>query len=117
MNTVNITGTLTRKPELKKNGETNYTRFSIAVNEYRKREKVTMFFDVVAFGKNAENITTYLDKGYTLPISGKLHQDTYKNKEGKTVSSICIYLESFSFISNKKEVDKEGSENDEFKPF
>lgn len=111
MNTVNIVGTIVRKPELMRAGETAYTRFSIAVNRYTKSGRKVEFFDVVAFGKNAENICKYLDKGCTLPILGKLHQDTYTNKEGKKVSSVCIYLDAFSFIHNKRHTETD------FKPF
>lgn len=110
MNSINIIGNLVNKPELKVSGETKYTRFSIAVNTYSKGEKKVDFFDVVAFGKNAENICN-LGKGYTLPICGHLHQDVYTNKEGKKVSSVCIYLDCFTFVSNKKDADNKLSDN------
>lgn len=111
MNNVNIIGNITTKPELKTSGETKYTRFSIAVNSYAKGEKRTDFFDVVAFGNNAENLCNHLDKGYTIPICGHLHQDVYTNKESKKVSSVCIYLDSFTFVSNKKDADNKVSDN------
>ena len=113
MNSICIIGNLVTKPELKESRETVYTRFSIAVNSYSKGEKHVEFFDVVAFGKNAENICKYLEKGYTLPISGHLHQDVYTNRDGKKVSSVCIYLDKFDFVTNKIEE----SENTDFKPF
>ena len=116
MNIVSIVGNLTSKPELKKNGELCYTRFSIAVNSLVKGEKHAEFFNVVAFANNAVNICKYLDKGYTLPIVGHLKQDTYKNKDGKTVASICIYLDSFTFVSNKKDTDSKADDNN-FLPF
>lgn len=75
-----------------------------------------MFFDVVAFGKNAENITKYLDKGYTLPLTGKLHQDVYTNKDGKKVSSVVIYLDNFTLVTNKVTQD-ENKGGDNFVPF
>lgn len=115
MNFVSIIGNITAKPELKAVGETKYTRFSIAVNSYAKGEKYVEFFNVVAFGKNAENICKYLDKGYTIPVAGHLHQDTYTNKDGKKVSSVCIYLDAFTFISNKKDTDTKAEED--FIPF
>ena len=96
MNFISIIGTITKKPELKTSGETRYTRFSIAVNSYSKGEKRVEFFDVVAFGKNAENICKYLEKGYKIPIGGHLHQDTYTTKDGRKVSSVCIYLDMFT---------------------
>ena len=115
MNSINIIGNIVNKPELNVHGETVYTRFSIAVNSYSKGEKKTEFFDVVAFGKNAENICQYLDKGYTIPIAGHLHQGVYTNREGKKVSSVSIYLDAFTFVSNKKDTSKETE--DSFMPF
>lgn len=114
MNFISIIGTITKKPELKGSGETKYTRFSIAVNSYTKGEKHVEFFDVVAFGKNAENICKHLDKGYTIPIAGHLHQDVYTSKEGKKVSSVCIYLDMFTFVTNKKATDNSSAD---FVPF
>lgn len=116
MNIVNIIGNIVANPELLKRGDLSYTRFSIAVNTISKGEKHAEFFNVVAFGKNAENICNYLYKGYTIPICGHLKQDTYKNIDGKTVSSISIYLDSFTFVSNKKDTDSKADENN-FLPF
>lgn len=119
MNNVTIIGTIVKKPELRTSGETKYTRFSIAVNSYAKGEKKTEFFEVVAFGKNAENICQHLDKGYTLPICGHLHQDVYTNRDGKKVSSVCIYLDTFTYVSNKKDTDTKTGDNSsaDFVPF
>lgn len=118
MNIISIIGNLVSKPELKLSGETRYTRFSIAVNSYSKGEKHVEFFDVVAFGKNAENICN-LEKGYTLPICGHLHQDVYTNRDGKKVSSVCIYLDTFTYVSNKKDTDNKVADNSsaDFVPF
>ena len=118
MNNINIIGNLVTKPELNVHGELKYTRFSIAVNSYAKGEKRTEFFDIVAFGKNAENICN-LEKGYTLPICGHLHQDVYTNRDGKRVSSVCIYLDTFTYVSNKKDTDAKTADNNltDFVPF
>ena len=116
MNNINIIGNLVNKPELKTSGETKYTRFSIAVNSFSKGEKKTEFFDVVAFGKNAENICN-LDKGYTLPICGHLHQDVYTNRDGKKVSAVCIYLDAFTYVSNNKKGTDTKAADCDFVPF
>ena len=116
MNTVNIIGNIVSKPQLMKAGELPYTKFSIAVNSY-KRENHVEFFNVVAFGKNAETICQHLDKGYRLPICGHLHQNVY-TKDNKKVSSVCIYLDSFTFVTNKSASKEECKyNNDVFTPF
>lgn len=103
MNNLNIVGTMVKKAELERKGECSYTRFTIAVNDFVKGENKTMFFNCVAFGKTAENICKYLDKGYTMPINGTLKADTYKNKAGKSITSTYILVNSFDFVTNKKE--------------
>ena len=51
----------------------------IANNESRKKgdnwEDVTSYFDVVYWGKPAENIKTKIHKGLLLGISGRIKQD------------------------------------------
>lgn len=116
MNNINIIGNLTSKPELKTSGETKYTRFSIACNSYVKGEKKVEYFDVVAFGNNAVNICEWLPKGYTLALTGHLHQDVYTNKENKKVSSVCIYLDTFTLVHNSDKK-KEDENSSDFKPF
>ena len=52
----------------------------IANNESRKKgdnwEDVTSYFDVVYWGKPAENIKAKIHKGLLLGVSGRLKQDT-----------------------------------------
>lgn len=119
MNTVNIIGTLVRDPELRVFAENKAATFTIAVNSFAKGEKRVEFFNVVSFGKNAETICKHLHKGYTLPITGHLHQDVYTSKEGKKVSNVCIYLDTFTFVCNKKDagINSADTNSDGFIPF
>ena len=42
----------------------------------------TTFIDIVAFGKEAENLTESASKGDTVILSGKLEQDNWTDSEG-----------------------------------
>ena len=66
MNRVILSGRLTKDNELKissSNG-TAYLFNTLAVEEYsaKEKKKVTEFFNIVLFGKNAENLAKYTKK-------------------------------------------------------
>ncbi len=88
-NKVQLIGNLGQDPEIMDldNGS-KLAKFTIATNEtYRnsKGEKVTdtQWHNVVAFGKTAEIIENYLQKGKEIALEGKLIHRSYENKEGE----------------------------------
>jgi len=87
-NKVQLIGNLGNAPELKTT-ETGkkLVRFSLATNEvYRniQGEKVTdtQWHNLVAWGKTAEIIGKFLEKGSEVVIEGKLINRNYNDKEG-----------------------------------
>ena len=78
LNNINIIGRLTRDPELKfiPSG-TACASFTIACQDKPVNgEKKASFFDVTAWGKVAESVSTYLKKGNLCAISGRFEQQT-----------------------------------------
>jgi len=97
-NKVQLIGNLGNAPEVK-NTEAGkkLARFSIATNEiYRnaKGEKVkeTTWHNLVAWGKVADIVEKYLNKGSEVAIEGKLISRTYTDKAGvkKYVSEVQV---------------------------
>jgi single-strand DNA-binding protein len=87
-NKVQLIGNLGGKPDVR-NTETGkkWARFSVATNEvYRNQqgEKITetQWHNVVAWGKTAELVEKYLDKGTEIALEGKLVNRNYTDKEG-----------------------------------
>ncbi len=88
-NKVQLIGNLGQDPEvrtLESGGK--LAKFSVATNEtYRngKGEKVTdtQWHNIVAWGKTAEIVETYLSKGNEVAVEGKLVHRTYETKEGE----------------------------------
>src|SRR5580765_3464378 len=87
-NKVQLIGNLGGKPEVK-NTESGkkLAMFNLATSEiYRnaKGEKVTetQWHRIVAWGKIAEIVEKYLDKGKEVVIEGKLINRSYTDKEG-----------------------------------
>ena len=110
MNKVILVGRLTTKPELSSKEKTTYTKFSVAVQKNYKDaqgNKGVDFINIIAWGKNAENITTYLDKGSLICIEGSIVTGSYVDKDGNKHNTFDVNLDSFEFVQSlKKETEK-----------
>lgn len=103
INTVAIVGRLTRDMDF------SYTssnvacgKIAIACDELRKGEKYTNFFDVVLWGKPAENLKPYLTKGKQIAISGRLHQDRWE-KDGQRRSAVNIIAAEVQLLGGDRQ--------------
>lgn len=101
MNSVNLVGRLTAKPELRyTNSNKSVARFTLAVS--RQRAEGTDFINCVAWGKTAENIQKYLDKGSLISLQGRIQTGNYTNNAGKKIYTMDIVAESVQFLNSKK---------------
>ena len=87
INRVNITGNLTRDPELRSTGSgMAVLKMGVAVNDRRKNqqtgewEDAPNFIDVVMFGTRAESVSRFLSKGSKVAIEGKLRWSSWEDK-------------------------------------
>ena len=95
-NTVTIAGNLTRDPDLRytPTGRANAT-FGVAVNndwtdQSGERHETVDFFDIVVWGKLAENTAQSLAKGQEVIISGRLQFRSWETDEGDRRSKVEI---------------------------
>ncbi|MEI6821033.1 MAG: single-stranded DNA-binding protein [Bacteroidota bacterium] len=102
MNQVILIGRLTKEVELRYAGEKPVANFSIAVDRPFSKEKVTDFFNIVVWGKPAENCANYLAKGKLVGISGRIQNETYE-KDGVKKYKTDIIAESVEFLSPKED--------------
>lgn len=117
MNLVVLKGNLTKDPELHyTQGGTACGTISIAVNKKWKdkdgasKEEVS-YFDIVAWGKLAENVAQYLKKGRQALVQGQLKQDRWEDKEtGAKRYAVKVIADSIEFIGGKAEADASGVE-------
>lgn len=89
INRVNITGNLTRDPELRSTaGGMAVLGFSVAVNDRRKNQQTGQwedypnFVDCTMFGNRAEALSRILRKGMKVAIEGKLRYSSWEDKNG-----------------------------------
>jgi single-strand DNA-binding protein len=88
-NKVQLIGHLGQDPEITtlENGN-KLAKFSMATSESYKNaqgEKVddTQWHNIVAWGKTAEIVESYLSKGKQVAVEGKLTHRSYETKEGE----------------------------------
>jgi single-strand DNA-binding protein len=83
-NRVILVGNLVRDPEIRYVGSgAAVTKFTLAVNRRSKQQEETDFIDIVAWDKLAETCNTYLKKGMSVLVEGRLSIRSYETKEGE----------------------------------
>lgn len=102
MNTVNILGRITQDITLKvgKTGKP-YMFNVLAVNKYVGGEKKADFIPIMAFGKTAENIEKYSQKGGRVSIVGNIQSSSFE-KDGEMQHSLQVVIEKIDFIDFRK---------------
>lgn len=106
-NKVILIGNLTRDPELRVTGSgLSICKLGLAVNRnYTNKDgeskDETTYVDVDSFGKQAEILGKYMQKGRPLMIEGRLKLDQWESNEGQKRSKLGVVLESFQFIGGR----------------
>jgi single-strand DNA-binding protein len=59
---------------------------------------VTLWLEGVCFGRSAENISQYVQKGHRIEIEAVLSPNNYTNKEGQKVYSYQLKIDRFNLI-------------------
>ena len=103
-NKVILMGNLTRDPELKfLPSGTPVLKAGIAMNRSfndrntgERREEVC-FVDLEAFGKTAETMNEYLNKGSAVHIEGRLRYQTWET-DGQKRGKHDVFVERFTFV-------------------
>lgn len=104
INRVNISGNLTRDPELRQTTSgTAILRFGVAVNDRRRNqsgewEDVPNFVDCVVFGNRAEPLSRFLSKGSKVAVEGKLRYSSWE-RDGQRRSKLEVVVDEVEFLS------------------
>lgn len=104
MNKVLISGRLTADPEVRySNGGDAIAKYTLAVDRRFKKEgeQNADFIRCIVFGKGAEFTEKYLRKGTKMIIEGHIQTGSYKNRDGQTVYTTDVVVESQEFAESK----------------
>lgn len=114
INSVVVTGRLTKDVDLKMSGNGKYyCNFTIAVNRTipGDGQKNTDFFWVSCFNKTAENLSRFTSKGSLIGVEGRLQQQEFQDQNtGKTTSKTQIIADKITFLSTNNQ--KQSNYND-----
>lgn len=106
MNRVILVGRFARDPELRTmNTGKSVASFPLAVDRRFKQEgqPTADFFNIVAWGKQAETICQYLGKGRQIALTGRLQSRSYEAQDGTKRYVTEVVLEEFDFIGSKND--------------
>ena len=104
-NKTTLLGNLTRNPALHMTQGGLAAKFGLAMNrkfktkEGEKKEETT-FVDCVAFGKNAELIQKYVEKGNLLFLEGRLKFEQWETDAGERRSKLGVLVENIQLMPN-----------------
>lgn len=103
MNNFQITGRLTKDPDVRYTAEGKIvTKFRLAENFYNKKagQQDAQFHNFVAFGKTAEIIGNTLSKGRKIHVSGIIKNNSYmKDDERRYFTEIVV--REFEYCDSK----------------
>lgn len=105
VNRVVIVGNLTKDPEVKQTQSgTSICKLRLAVNSSRKVgdrwEDKPNYFDVIVFGKQADNAGQYLAKGRPVAVDGRLDWSEWE-KDGVKRQTVQIVADSLQYLGGK----------------
>ncbi|MGZ5311906.1 MAG: single-stranded DNA-binding protein [Solirubrobacterales bacterium] len=109
INTVVITGNLTRDPELRNlPSGTAVCKLRVAVNSRRKDGQSgewvdkPNYFDVTVWGAQGENCANYLSKGRPVAVQGRLDWREWETQDGSGKrQAVEIIAESVQFLGSR----------------
>jgi single-strand DNA-binding protein len=115
-NRIIMIGNLTKDPDLKPVGSQSVCKLNMASNkQYKNRQTGALvsevcFIDVEVWGVQAESCKTYLQKGRSVLVEGRLKLDNWKDQEGNVRSKHSIVADKVVFLAASNQ---EGVEEDD----
>lgn len=110
-----IVGRISTDLELRYTGSNKaYCRFNLAVN---RMNEGTDFIPVTIWGKPAENLVQYQNKGSLILVDGSISMSNYTDKDGNNRTSFEVMTSNVQFLSSKKTNDEGSNEQKETDPY
>lgn len=105
LNVVAIMGRLVADPELRTTQQgTNVCTFRIACERSytpKGQQRQADFVDIVAWGKTAEFICKFFQKGSMIAIDGSIQTRQYQDKQGNKRTAVEVLANNISFAAAK----------------
>jgi single-strand DNA-binding protein len=108
LNKVTLMGRLTQDPQLRHlqgDNSVAIANFSLAVaRDYKNKagDRITDFFDIVAWRGKAEFVCKFFKKGQMMCLEGRLQLDRWEDEDGNKRRTYRIIAENIYFAESKK---------------
>ena len=100
-NRVILVGNLTRDPEIRYTQSSKaVTKFTLAVNNPRNKEETT-FVDIIAWDRLGETCNTYLKKGQSCLVEGRLVIRSYDDKDGNKRKATEVVIDNMQMLGSR----------------
>ena len=108
MNTAIIMGRLTKEPAITTTQTgMKLARYTLAVDRRTKQEKENQqtadFIPCVAFDRAAQFAESYFHQGMRVLVEGRIQTGSYKDREGRTVYTTDVIVNSQEFADGKRD--------------
>lgn len=114
MNRLTVIGRIVRDIELREIGDGRLvTNNSLAIQRVFKTDngKDVDFINFVAWGKRAELLEQYCNKGDLVGFDGRIQSRSYLDESQKTVYIVEMVVESIHFLQNRRENGKQNRQD------
>lgn len=99
-NKVTLVGRISTDLELRYTGSNKaYCRFNLAVN---RMNEGTDFIPVTVWGKPAENLVQYQNKGSLILVDGSISMNNYTDKDGNNRTSFEVMTSNVQFLGSRR---------------
>ena len=99
-NSLVLVGRLTRTATLKCTGDKARANFTLAVDGNGTGS--TSYVPITCFGKTAEAVHEYTDKGHLVSVEGRISSGKYTNDAGETVYTLDVIATRITFLRAPK---------------
>ena len=112
MNNVQLVGNLTKDVDLRYSQGENanaFARFTVACQRRFKNAQGGYdadFVSCIAFGKTAEFVSKYFQKGSKIGITGEIRTGNYTREDGTRVFTTDVYVNTVEFVGSKTNSDQ-----------
>ncbi len=101
-NKIILIGNLTRDPEIRYiNSGAGVTKFTLAVNRRTKQQDEVDYIDIVAWERLGEVCNTYLKKGMSCLVEGRLSIRAYESKDGEKRKATEVVISEMKMLDRR----------------
>ena len=102
MNSLTISGRIGRDAELRTTaGGMEVLSFPVASSKKVKGEERTTWFECAIFGKRAQSLSNYIQKGGQIVVTGSCELDVYQKNDGTTGAKIKVMVNDVDLVGGR----------------